>query len=165
MEVIFRRMCACQLCCELGDRIWNTRQPSDIGEGVCAGQLEKEQVSAGVSTVGQQYLSMAWDLQASLEVEYCGSIQPFLLACMASTLPLCPTLAWQGQRSPRELDLTVVCASSAQEVLATGNGLAMQPCASTSTLFLQPCAAPSLFPGADLGQAAPMEALVALIGF
>lgn len=39
------------LCCELGDGIWNTQQPSGSGEGGGV-QLEKEQVSAGVSTVG-----------------------------------------------------------------------------------------------------------------
>lgn len=74
---------------------------------------------------------MSWGLQVSIKVEDSGSIQPFLLACMAGTLSLCRTLAWQGQRSPRELDLTVVYAPAVQEVPATGDDIDMQPSAST----------------------------------
>lgn len=73
---------------------------------------------------------MSWDLQAPLKVEYCGSIQPYLLASMASSLSLCLPLAWQDQRSLEELDFTVVYAPSVEELPATGDGLATHPSAS-----------------------------------
>lgn len=73
---------------------------------------------------------MLWDLRAPLKVEYCGSIQPYLLASMASSLSLCLPLAWQGRRSPREPHFTVVYAPSVEEPPATGDGLATHPSAS-----------------------------------
>lgn len=73
---------------------------------------------------------MLWDLQAPLKVKFCDSIWPYLLASVASRLFPCLPLAWQGRHSPREMELTVVCAPSAEELPVTGDALAVLPSAS-----------------------------------